>query len=418
MWERFSVEHSMLPLAQSVAPAQQEQAAEYVRACAASATPVYPIGGGTALEYGVLPTRPGMGLELRNLKRVVDFPHRDTTITVEAGLTLAELDATIAPYNLRLPIDAPQPEKATLGGVLATQSSGPLRYKWGTLRDYVIGITAIDGTGALFHGGGRVVKNVAGYDLCRLMAGSLGVLGLITQVSLKLIPRPEAFRWVAVDAASHAEAEAVLAAVTLTKAVPVAVELLYGPAWNDDAALGPASPQRPWRIVVGLEGSPVELDWMTDRLKSEWQPVCSAPLRTIQGEAATGLHQRLRDFSAVRAPLVVKLVLPPNLVTRWTQQLLDLDPKLSIQSHAGDGVVWLRFSQMESLAVRLMLEDQLRKPLAGFGGYAVMISHQLEIQPSSDLWWGPLRPDGKRMEAVRNKLDPKGIMNPGRIAFV
>ena len=107
---------------------------------------------------------PGLALSLARLNRVVDYPARDLTITVEAGITLAELDALLVTEGQWLPIEVPQPPRATLGGVVATAWSGPRRYGWGQVRDYVIGISAVDGRGLPFKGGGRVVKNVAGYD--------------------------------------------------------------------------------------------------------------------------------------------------------------------------------------------------------------------------------------------------------------
>src|SRR4029077_853691 len=132
--------------------------------------------------------------------RVIDYPARDMTITVQAGLPIAVLQRTLATENQRLPLDVPRPELATLGGALATNVSGPRRYGFGTLRDYVIGITTVNDEGHEVKAGGRVVKNVAGYDLCKLHVGALGTLGVITQVTLKLRPLPEHQQLIAVRA--------------------------------------------------------------------------------------------------------------------------------------------------------------------------------------------------------------------------
>jgi len=180
-----------LPLKATETPDSQAALAALVADAYQSRRPVYPIGGGTSLDYGLAATRPGLGLSLAGLTRVVDYPQRDMTITVEAGMTLARLAEVLAEGRQWLPIDAPQPERATLGGAIATAASGPRRYGFGTLRDYVIGITAVDGRGEIFKGGGRVVKNVAGYDFCKLLTGSLGTLGVITQVTFKLKPLVE-----------------------------------------------------------------------------------------------------------------------------------------------------------------------------------------------------------------------------------
>src|SRR5437588_5750684 len=113
------------------------------------------------------------------------------TVTAQSGITLARLGNVLATENLRLAIDVPNGARATLGGALAVNVSGPRRYGLGTLRDYVIGISAVNDEGQEVKAGGRVVKNVAGYDLCKLYVGSLGTLGIITQVTLKLKPRPD-----------------------------------------------------------------------------------------------------------------------------------------------------------------------------------------------------------------------------------
>src|SRR5205807_9828714 len=130
-------------------------------------------------------------LDLRALNQVIDYPARDMTITVQAGITVAKLQEILAAENQQLPVDVPLPEQATLGGAIAVNASGPRRYGYGTLRDYVIGISFVNDEGQEVKAGGRVVKNVAGYDLCKLHIGALGTLGIITQVTLKLKPVPE-----------------------------------------------------------------------------------------------------------------------------------------------------------------------------------------------------------------------------------
>ena len=195
------------------------------------------MGGQTSLDYGLPAKQQGIGISLSRLTRVVDYPARDMTITVEAGITMAALAEILAQEGQRVPLDIPQPEKATLGGVIATNWSGPLRFGHGTARDYVIGIRAVDGRGTTFNGGGRVVKNVAGYDFCKLLTGSLGTLGIITQVTLKLkpIPRKTAIMIARLQNAAHAER--LLEGLVSSRTTPVAIELLVGAAWQDAAEL-------------------------------------------------------------------------------------------------------------------------------------------------------------------------------------
>ena len=153
-----------LPLADTLTPADQDGVAAAVRGAWQEGKPLYPIGGGTQLAYGARPAEPGLGLSLAGLNRVIDYPARDLTITVEAGVTIAELAGRLAAERQRLPVDVPFPAQATVGGAVALNAAGPRQFRWGTLRDYVIGVRAIDGSGTAFSAGGRVVKNAAGYN--------------------------------------------------------------------------------------------------------------------------------------------------------------------------------------------------------------------------------------------------------------
>ncbi|MBC7857148.1 MAG: FAD-binding oxidoreductase, partial [Pirellulaceae bacterium] len=180
-----------LPIKTTISPANQAELAAALAEAYASGSAIYPIGGGTSLDFGLPAKTPGSGLSLAGLSRIVDYPARDMTVTVEAGVTMQTLSDLLATEGQRLPLGVPLADRATVGGVVATNWNGPRRYGCGTVRDYVIGISAVDGRGMPFKGGGRVVKNVAGYDLCKLLVGSLGTLGIITQVTLKLRPLAE-----------------------------------------------------------------------------------------------------------------------------------------------------------------------------------------------------------------------------------
>src|SRR5438105_4542012 len=146
---------TLLPLTETVSPGEQAEVAATVRSAVSSLTPIYPLAGQTALAYGTVPKAPGLGLSTEKLMGIIDYPARDMTITCEAGITMAELAKTLAAEGQYLPVDVAQADKATLGGVIAVNFSGPRRFANGTIRDYVIGITAIDGTGTLFKAGGR-----------------------------------------------------------------------------------------------------------------------------------------------------------------------------------------------------------------------------------------------------------------------
>lgn len=151
---------------------------------------VAPRGGGTKTDWGNPGARADIVLSTVNLHRVIEHAWGDMTVTVEAGCTIAALQATLAEHGQRLAIDPLWPERATIGGILATNDSGALRLRFGSLRDLIIGITVALPDGTLAMSGGKVVKNVAGYDLPKLMTGALGTLGVITQAIFRLHPLP------------------------------------------------------------------------------------------------------------------------------------------------------------------------------------------------------------------------------------
>src|SRR5207248_587611 len=174
-----------------VRPTSVAEVGDLVRRAIDQGHALFPLGGRTLLDVGLPPDRAGVGVDLRDLSEVIDYPARDMTVTVQPGITLARLEVLLATERQRLPVDVPQPDRATLGGALAVNASGPRRYGFGTLRDYVIGMTVVNDEGHEAKAGGRVVKNVAGYDLPKLHVGALGTLGIIVQVTLKLRPLPE-----------------------------------------------------------------------------------------------------------------------------------------------------------------------------------------------------------------------------------
>jgi glycolate oxidase FAD binding subunit len=406
-----------LPLTETVTPADQQALAALVDGAHSSGTPVYPIGGGTSLDFGLPALRPGIGIATSALNRVIDYPARDMTITVEAGITLAELATTLAAENQWLPIDAPQPAAATLGGLVATAWSGPRRYGYGTPRDYVIGISAVDGRGMPFKAGGRVVKNVAGYDFCKLLTGSFGTLGIIAQLTLKIRPLPQASAFLLADLPDAATAERLLAAIVSSGTTPVAVELLTGPIWRENASLGLLTAGESLRLAVGLEGAADEVPWMVNQLEDEWRSLGVTAARAIYDEAARSLWRDLTEFShAPDAPLVMKASVLPSRVTEFVELVRSIDATASIQAHAGNGIVIARFGKFEPGDVSSALIGRLQPAAALVGGHAVVLSSTLGGLTRQAVWGG-VDDGAKWMAKVKSQFDPKGILNPGRFVY-
>ena len=203
-----------------------------------------PRGAGTGLTWGTPPPRCDLVVDLRSMDQVVEHEAGDLVARVQAGTTIGQLSVTLGSAGQQLALDVSA--EATVGGVVATGTAGPRRFRYGTPRDLLIGITVVRADGVVAQAGGKVVKNVAGYDLGKLFAGSQGTLGLITEATFRLHPLPAAVAWVTAEfgPAEQAGAVAAVAAAAGSPLVPSAVELDW-----------PGGSQRPLRVGVLLEGT-------------------------------------------------------------------------------------------------------------------------------------------------------------------
>ena len=411
----MSVMESTLPLLETRSPASAEETARIVRESAASKTPVYSAGGQTALNYGGRPTREGIGLSLASLSSLVDYPARDLTITVEAGMPVAELEAIAAKERQRLPVDLPAADRATVGGAIAAGASGARRFACGAIKDYVLGLEIVDGSGNRFSTGGRVVKNAAGYDLSRLFAGSLGSLGIITQATLMVKPIPEIWGFHACR--THRPAQ-LLKSLSRSRSLPCAVELLRGPSWGEIPGLETDSDVP--AVVVAFEGPEAEVGWMLDTLEEEWASVGETDGVNILGEDADALWTRLREFPAVEerdsSTLVVELGVSPHEVAELVERISGEDAELSIQAHAAGGIVRLKRTVDDDDAARRLIRNM--RDLAGeVRGRATVLSVPGRIVLTADEAWGPLGTGLPVMQALKRRFDPHCILNPGRTVY-
>ena len=400
-----------LPLYQ---PTSVSELTQRVRDAAGNGQAVYPLGGQTALGLGRTPTKAGLAVDIRNLNQVIDYPARDMTITVQAGITMARLQILLAPENQRLPIDVPCADRATLGGIIATNSSGPRRFGHGTLRDYVLGISAVNDQGQEIKAGGRVVKNVAGYDLCKLFIGSLGTLGVITQVTLKLKPLADEHALVALTCASE-NVEPLLDLLSQTRTRPVCLELLNGPAASKifpDA--GMPVPDAPWIVVVGFESNVQALEWQMQQLVREVRGRCKLDARL--GRTATPLWQALADFPCLGCASRTLVTFKANMLSSGTasfcRQTVELAPQAMLQAHAGNGIVLGHFVDLTEQRAAEVLQT-LRVLAKHHHGTVIILDCPPAWKRTLDVW-GPPRPDVALMREVKNKLDPRNLFNPGR----
>jgi glycolate oxidase FAD binding subunit len=399
-----------------VRPESAAEICELVRRATAEGQALYPLGGRTMLDLGLPPTRPGYGVDLRSLNRVIDYPARDMTITVQAGITLAELQRVLAAEHQRLPVDVSAGGQATVGGALATNMSGPRRYGFGTLRDYVIGISTVNDEGHEVKAGGRVVKNVAGYDLCKLHVGALGTLGIITQVTLKVRPVPEVQVLVTLGCEPDALGP-LLDQLHGSRTRPVCLDLLNGPAARILAReTGVGLPDAPWVVVVVYEESNESVSWQVQQLIRELPAASIRGLEARAGVAADSLWRALAEFTGREARLSFKANLLPTGVAEFCESVVRVgaaSEEFLVHGQAGSGIV------RGHLNGDLTLE-RVREMLEGFNDRAQAAKGNVILPRCPPGWkhslpvWGRPRNDLWLMRQVKEKLDPRRLFNPGR----
>ncbi|HEX4414043.1 MAG TPA: FAD-linked oxidase C-terminal domain-containing protein, partial [Lacipirellulaceae bacterium] len=285
----------------------------------------------------------------------------------------------------------------------------------GTIRDYVIGIHAVDGRGVAFKGGGRVVKNVAGYDFCKLLTGSLGTLGVITQVALKVKPQTESTSAVFAECEDFAIIEEALRRLSLLEATPVAIDWLVGNGWKFAARAG--------RLVVRIEGTEIEANWLAERVRGELAAAGASWVQNLSASESEQLWRQQIEFSDLGvanvddgSPLVLQIAVPPSAVVAIVERLLALDTNCNIQAHAANGIVVARFSKFTHSDLTAVLAGKLRPAVNHVGGHSVVVRSRLDgITPH--LVWGGRTDAVVLLEQIKRKFDPKNILNPGRFIY-
>ncbi len=395
-------------------PSDVLEACVIIKQAAANLDAIVPSGSGSKMNIGYAPSRKGIVLGTKNLNKVIDYPARDMTVTVQAGILIKDLKEMLGKENQRLPIDDPYPANSSLGGLLATNTSGPRRFGWGTLRDYVIGISILNDEGVETKAGGRVVKNVAGYDFCKLHTGALGTLGIISQVTLKVRPNPEASAFLLLTL-NLANVESVLDRIHNTKTRPVAVELL-----NKTALQHPLfkhlAVTADYGIFIGFEHSAEAVKWQTETLANELADVPNSKLEIINAPSDSALWQALGEFQAARisgCPLTFKANIPSAKVASWCALATETIPGVLLQAHAGSGIVFGHIPEGISQQVAFNSIDMLLQKAVRYQGNLVLPYCLPEWKASFPVW-GQIRPDVKVMRKVKESLDPKALFNPGR----
>jgi glycolate oxidase FAD binding subunit len=401
-----------------VAPGDEPQLARILKAANDAGLAVIPRGGGTKLAWGNPPQRANEILSTARFSAVVELAHSDLTVTVETGCTLKQLAETLAKENQRLALDSLWPSRATIGGILSTNDSGALRLRFGSLRDLVIGVTLALADGTLAKSGGKVVKNVAGYDLPKLVTGALGTLGVITQATFRLHPMPKESRTVSCLARDARDAQRLVLEIQDSKLAHSALQVRFVESMQ---------PQ----IDVLFEATEAGCAAQAEQLKNILAPatvIDSGPAvwkarQELYSEATTNLAEMGRSGAAPVHDLagtstqttsaLAKISVLPTQIAETYEAFATNAAANRVRFNAvfyafGIGTVYLAGAPNDLAAVL----KNLRGKVEQLGG-SLVIAHRPDTMPRLDAW-GSAGDALSLMRAVKQQFDPKSTLNPGR----
>jgi glycolate oxidase FAD binding subunit len=399
-----------------VFPGSREEVAALLALAGEEGIPVMPVGGGTKLGIGASPARVGLVLGLKRLARLLEHEPGDLTATAEAGLTLGALQAELGKRGQWLSLDPPGAERATLGGVLASNASGPRRHLYGTARDLLIGLTVVGADGAIVRGGGKVVKNVAGYDLPKLYVGSFGTLGIIVEATVKLRPRPDVDRLVVARFPQVKEAGGAARAIMASDLVPAALELLAGEAPRRLGA-GDAGAA----LLIGVDGILEQVEWQCAEIARLLAPLGMAEASVLDGPARDLCWRQLGELGRGGIEDVAAVmkwgVLPTQLaevIDKGAAIAQRNGLRAALTAHAGVGIATgiVSGGGANGNAVVATLTEW-RAMVGGAGGHAHVDWAPLAVKERVAVWDAP-GPAARIMNGIKERLDPRGILNPGR----
>jgi glycolate oxidase FAD binding subunit len=369
-----------------VSPSTQAEVAAVLAVADELGAAVLPRGGGTQTGIGARPERYDIALDLRRIDAVVEHEPADLTITVEAGRRLSDVQRLLGESGQWLPLDPALLDEATIGGILATNASGPARVRYGSPRDLVIGMTVALANGELVKSGGRVVKNVAGYDMAKLHIGAFGTLGVITQASFKVAPLPVANAFIRISGSLEA-----LAGLSL-KVIDAGLPVLGLTLSNLDAGSG-------WALTARFAGGSAAVE----RSRRETNALASdAGLSLEDIDSATWAAS-----SAVSGPLRVR-------VTVRSTDLADICGAIAaargrVVGMPGVGVAQAAWDASPGVVA---LQD-LRRRCESSGGALVFEQASSELKSELDVW-GDARGAFGLMRQLKEQFDPHRVLNPGR----
>lgn len=392
-----------------VKPTSVQQVQDILRYASEYGYSVMPAGNGTKLGIGNIPQKVDIVLALTHLNSVVEYEPADLTVTVQAGIRLSELQTELTKNRQFLPLNPPYADRCTIGGIVATNSSGPLRLRYGTPRNQVLGLRVVHASGTAVKSGGKVVKNVAGYDLNKLYIGSFGTLGIITEVTLKLAPLPIRQAIIAAQFQSVQDAVRTGLSVVSSQSLPTFVNL------SVNCPLELFSEHKP-TLIIGFGGEPEAVTWQLNTVQTLLEQNGADGVQFAEDELYHSMCNKIQEFPNVVSELdtvIVKVNLKRTDIANYLEENLKVSDKAMVL--LGNGVIYLKKpicsgTDLQQIADTLV---QMRQRAIDVRGNLIIESAPSELKGHIDVW-GSVGSTLNLMKQIKAKFDAAASLNPGR----
>ena len=398
-------------------PESVEQIQKLLAFAADRGLSVIPAGSGTKLGIGNLPQKVDLVLSTRRLNSMIEYEPADLTVTVQAGMRLANLQVQLSENGQFLPLDPAYASLATVGGIAATNASGPLRLRHGTPRNQVLGMRVVQSGGAVVKSGGKVVKNVSGYDLNKLYIGSFGTLGINTELTFKLSPLAENGITMLLRFKRFEDATKTASDITSSQLLPSYLNLFINGV-PDTRVLEPS-------LVVGLDAHPKAIAWQRNQVQWIAKQSGVIGVEIIQERQAAKLAEAMRTFTQTNPSqqiIVCKVNLRMSDIEEYIGVALEIASALAcsvrVMGLMGTGQVYFVFSEFAGMVEPTMIAStlaELRKHACSVGGNLILETAPVEVKRDIDVW-GTVGSGSEIMKKIKAQFDPSKLLNPGRFA--
>ncbi len=401
-------------------PGCAEELAEVMREAYGMGLSMAPVGGGTKLHLGNPPHSAAVAIRTGGLRGIVDYEPGNLTISARAGTTMRELQEILQSHNQFLPLDPPHPDLATIGGLAASNASGPIRFRYGTLRDMLIGVQIVHSDGTRTKAGGKLVKNVTGYDLCKLYIGSLGTLGIISELTFKVQPKPAEITTVPVAYSSMRTALEAAQKCLDAGIMPDAAE-----AWDAGAyhAITGEDCRVPWMLVFRFGETHAMVRGQAERMRDIAGGCGGILFDVLETRKSEEFWQRAvsaRERPSGQTDLWLKCSTLRRHAADLGRRMRELGERLGAGTrlfcHTAPSILYGRYELPAGSAGTGGQQreiEALRCDCAARGAHLVIEKALPEVKRGLDVW-GYRAAALALMQRIKAQFDPKGLLNPGR----